>query len=120
MTTASVTGTGIISPLGNTVADFWAALCRGASGIRPITRFDTTDYAFKQGGEVQHFDATDPRLPPHTGLATRFMLAAADQALAALAATLRPHTALVLATNFGDADISFPLSRHPDSFSYLK
>jgi 3-oxoacyl-[acyl-carrier-protein] synthase II len=41
------------------VREPWEALLRGASGIGPITRFDTTDFATKFGGEVRGFKAED-------------------------------------------------------------
>lgn len=51
-----VTGMGAITPLGNNVKDFWNAICEGKSGIGNLTRFDTTDYPTKFGGEVKGFD----------------------------------------------------------------
>jgi 3-oxoacyl-[acyl-carrier-protein] synthase II len=47
-----VTGMGVVSPVGNTVASFWDAICAGRSGIGPITRFDTTGYASRIAGEA--------------------------------------------------------------------
>jgi 3-oxoacyl-[acyl-carrier-protein] synthase II len=52
----AVTGLGVIAPTGNDPASFWAALTEGRSGIAPITRFDTTDFAVKIAGEVRGFD----------------------------------------------------------------
>jgi 3-oxoacyl-[acyl-carrier-protein] synthase II len=54
----AVTGLGIVSPLGIGVDENWRRLCAGESGIGPITRFDTTDFAAKIAGEVKDFDAT--------------------------------------------------------------
>ncbi len=54
----AVTGLGVISPLGVGIEDNWRRLCAGDSGIGPITRFDTTDYAAKIAGEVKDFDTT--------------------------------------------------------------
>ncbi|KAB2905213.1 MAG: beta-ketoacyl-ACP synthase II [Burkholderiaceae bacterium] len=51
-----VTGLGCISPVGNTVADAWANLLAGQSGIDLITKFDTTNFACKIAGEVKGFD----------------------------------------------------------------
>ena len=50
-----VTGLGLISPVGNTVAEGWANLIAGRSGIGPITRFDATDFACRFAGEVKGF-----------------------------------------------------------------
>ncbi len=51
-----VTGLGMISPLGNTVADSWAAALAGKSGIGPITRFDTTGFPCTIAGSVRDFE----------------------------------------------------------------
>ena len=50
-----VTGLGLISPVGNTVADGWAQLVAGKSGIAPITRFDASAFACNFAGEVKGF-----------------------------------------------------------------
>jgi len=51
-----VTGLGIISPVGNTVAQAWEAVTAGRSGIGPISRFDTATFPTKIAGEVRNFD----------------------------------------------------------------
>lgn len=48
----------MISPIGSTVDEFWNALVEGRSGIKPITRFDTTEFQTKIAGEVRNFDPT--------------------------------------------------------------
>ena len=53
-----VTGIGLVSPLGIGTAATWDGLMAGRSGIRPVTRFDTTGYACRIGGEVRDFDPT--------------------------------------------------------------
>ncbi len=53
-----VTGLGMVTPLGNDVPTTWAAVCRGASGIAPITEFDTSNQEVTFGGEIKDFDAT--------------------------------------------------------------
>ena len=53
-----VTGLGMISPLGITVADSWAGALAGKSGIGPITRFDTTCFPCTIAGGVLDFDAS--------------------------------------------------------------
>lgn len=54
-----VTGMGIISPIGSTLEEYWHNLVTGRSGIDHITRFDTTGFDVKIGGEVKKFDPTD-------------------------------------------------------------
>ena len=51
-----VTGLGCISPVGNTVADAWANVLAGQSGIDLITKFDASNFACKIAGEVKGFD----------------------------------------------------------------
>ena len=58
-----VTGLGLVSPLGSTVADTWAAILRGESGIGPITRFDASAFPVRFGGAVRGFDLAT-YLPP--------------------------------------------------------
>jgi len=54
-----VTGLGLISPVGNTVAEGWANILAGQSGIDRITRFDPTAFACQFAGEVKGFDVAD-------------------------------------------------------------
>ena len=58
-----VTGLGAVTPIGNTVEDFWAGIREGKVGIGPITKFDTTDYKVKIAAEVKDFNAKD-RMDP--------------------------------------------------------
>ena len=51
-----VTGLGCVSPLGNSVPEFWAGLKEGRSGITAVTKVDVSDIASKVAGEVKDFD----------------------------------------------------------------
>jgi len=51
-----ITGMGLICPLGGTVADSWAGILQGKSGIGPITRFDVAAFPTRFGGAVRGFD----------------------------------------------------------------
>lgn len=53
-----VTGLGVISPVGNTVAEAWENLTAGKSGIGRITRFDPAPFKAQIAGEVKNFDVT--------------------------------------------------------------
>jgi 3-oxoacyl-[acyl-carrier-protein] synthase II len=53
-----ITGMGAVTPLGNSVAEYWDSLKNGRSGAGPITLFDTTDFATKIAAEVKDFDPT--------------------------------------------------------------
>ena len=52
-----VTGLGIVSPVGNTLATAWDSITNGRSGISQISHFDTTAYNTRIAGEVRDFDA---------------------------------------------------------------
>jgi 3-oxoacyl-[acyl-carrier-protein] synthase II len=51
-----ITGLGIISPVGNTVAEAWDNIVNGRNGIGPITRFDASSLPSRFAGEVKGFD----------------------------------------------------------------
>jgi 3-oxoacyl-[acyl-carrier-protein] synthase II len=51
-----ITGMGIISPVGSSVAAAWDTILRGESGIGPITRFDVSAFPVRFGGQVRDFD----------------------------------------------------------------
>ena len=50
-----VTGLGAVTPIGNTVEEFWKGIRDGKVGIGPITRFDTTGYKVTLAAEVKDF-----------------------------------------------------------------
>ena len=54
-----VTGLGLISPVGNTVAEGWANILAGRSGIANITKFDASSFACRFAGEVKGFNVED-------------------------------------------------------------
>lgn len=80
-----VTGLGAVTPLGNTVAEYWENLKNGVNGIGMITRFDTTDFKCKVAAEVKNFDAAE-RLDKVTARKTdpyvQYALCSADEAVA--------------------------------------
>lgn len=53
-----VTGLGIVSPVGSTLASAWENICVGRSGIRPVTAYDVSQFSVKFAGTVQGFDVT--------------------------------------------------------------
>ncbi|MBP2702957.1 ketosynthase chain-length factor [Microbispora sp. RL4-1S] len=80
-----VTGIGVVSPIGLSAEDYWAAAMSGRSGIRPIRRFATAGLPARLAGEVEGFAPRDhlpARLLPQTDLMTQYALYAADRALA--------------------------------------
>ena len=50
-----VTGMGAITPIGNSVEEFWNGIKEGKTGFGPITYFDTADYRCKLAAEVKDF-----------------------------------------------------------------
>ncbi|RKX28353.1 MAG: beta-ketoacyl-[acyl-carrier-protein] synthase II [Candidatus Zixiibacteriota bacterium] len=53
-----VTGFGVVSPVGNTVDEFWNSLLEGKSGVGSITRFDTSAYPTTIAAEVKNLDTS--------------------------------------------------------------
>src|SRR5690606_6725014 len=54
-----VTGLGALTPIGNTLQDFWESLVNGKSGCAPITYFDTEKFKTKFACELKNFNAED-------------------------------------------------------------
>jgi 3-oxoacyl-[acyl-carrier-protein] synthase II len=54
-----VTGLGIVSPLGSTIASAWDGICNGRSGIVTLTRLDTSAFPVHIGGEATGFNVED-------------------------------------------------------------
>lgn len=80
-----ITGLGCVTPIGIGREAFWAGLASGASGVRLIESFDTTDSAVKIAGEVQDFDwkaELDPKDRKHVPRTVPLALAAAREAMA--------------------------------------
>lgn len=79
-----ITGMGVLSPLGNTVEQFWNRLAKGESGVSLIDTFDVTGHKSRIAGLVSDFDA-DAQLGRKEARRMdrfcQFALAAADQAL---------------------------------------
>ena len=79
-----ITGLGAITPLGNTVTEFWESLIAGRCGINEITRFDTTDFKVKIAAEVKGFDPTlymEKADISRTDLFTQYAIGCASQAM---------------------------------------
>jgi 3-oxoacyl-[acyl-carrier-protein] synthase II len=79
-----VTGLGAITPLGNTVEDYWKSLLNGVSGSANITRFDASKYKTQFACEVKNFNIEEildrkeaRKLDPYT----HYAIAASDQAI---------------------------------------
>lgn len=79
-----ITGLGVISPIGNTVEEFWESLMAGKSGIDHITAFDVSDYPTRIAGEVKNFNPEawmDKKDVKRTDRFVQFAMAAAKLAM---------------------------------------
>ena len=54
-----VTGLGALTPLGNSVSEYWNALLKGVSGAAPITHFDASKFKTQFACEVKGFDVSN-------------------------------------------------------------
>lgn len=80
-----VTGIGAITPLGNTLTEYWSNLITGTSGADMITQFDATKFRTKFACEVKGFDPTqflDKKEARKMDRFTQFALVVSDQAMA--------------------------------------
>jgi 3-oxoacyl-[acyl-carrier-protein] synthase II len=80
-----VTGLGALTPIGNTVQQFWDGLSNGVSGAAPITRFDASKFKTRFACELKNFDPyefIDRKEAKKMDLFTQFAVIAADQAVA--------------------------------------
>jgi nodulation protein E len=104
----AVTGLGAICALGNNVAEVWAAVCAGRSGIGPIHSMDLSELRIRNGAQVcgydpaQHFEGNRPRfMDPFA----QFAVIAAREAVAdsglAFTPQLGESTAIVTGSGMG-------------------
>jgi 3-oxoacyl-[acyl-carrier-protein] synthase II len=80
-----VTGLGAITPIGNTLADYWDGLMEGRNGIAPITLFDASRHDCRIAGEVKGFDPLlylDRKEAKRMDRFAQFAVSASKQALA--------------------------------------
>ncbi len=80
-----VTGLGAVTPIGNTVPEFWQGIREGRVGIGEITRFDTESFKVKLAAEVKDFDAAErmnPKAAKRMERFSQYAVAAAREAFA--------------------------------------
>jgi 3-oxoacyl-[acyl-carrier-protein] synthase II len=80
-----ITGIGVLTPLGCELEVFWQNLLAGKSGIARVTRFDTTDYDCKIGGEIKDFKPEEFMPIKETRRTDRFVQYAVGAARKAIA-----------------------------------
>ncbi len=80
-----VTGMGALTPLGNSVDEYWNGLINGVSGANPITQFDASKFRTKFACEIKNFDPVqhlDKKEARKIDRFTQLALVASDQAMA--------------------------------------
>lgn len=80
-----VTGLGALTPIGNTLEEFWKNLQNGVSGAAPITKFDATHFKTQFACEVKDFDPTqfiDRKEARKMDPFTQYAMVVADEAFA--------------------------------------
>ena len=84
ITRVVVTGMGVMSPLGESVSEYWKNLLEGHSGIGPITLADASPFPCKIAGEVKNFDPgiyTNPKEARRMARFSQLAVAAAATAI---------------------------------------
>lgn len=79
-----ITGMGAVTPIGNTVEEFWQNVRKGTVGIGPNTKFDTADYKVHLAAEVKDFDPSpviDKKAARRMEDFSRYAVVAAKEAL---------------------------------------
>ncbi|MES1226866.1 MAG: beta-ketoacyl synthase N-terminal-like domain-containing protein, partial [Bacteroidota bacterium] len=79
-----ITGMGAITPLGNSVEEFWKNILTGKSGVDLITKFDTANFKTKFAAEVRGFNAAvyfEKNEARKYDLFTQYAVAAAEEAI---------------------------------------
>ena len=107
-----VTGLGIVSPIGNSVAEAWANALAGTSGITRITRFDASRLASQIAGEVKGFDVApymSPKEARRMDLFIHYGMAAGLQAWRDCGLAITPQNAERVGINFGSGIGGLPL-----------
>ena len=107
-----VTGLGIISPVGNTVASAWDSIINGRSGIDRVTRFDASSLTTQIAGEVKGFDVASYLSPKEARRFDTFIhygLAAAMDAIKDAGITEKPANAERIGVCIGSGIGGLPL-----------
>jgi len=102
----------MISPIGNSVAEAWAAALAGTNGITRITRFDPSRLASQIAGEVKKFDVApymSPKEARRMDLFIHYGMAAGLQAWRDCGLQVTPENAETIGVNFGSGIGGLPL-----------
>ena len=95
---------GAITPIGNSVEEFWNGIKEDKTGFGPITYFDTADYRCKLAAEVKDFDPTqymDKKSARRMEQFCQFAVAAAGQAIADAGLTMEQEDPYMVGCSVG-------------------
>ena len=95
---------GAITPIGNSVEEFWNGIKEGKTGFGSITYFDTADYRCKLAAEVKDFDPTqymDKKSARRMEQFCQFAVAAAGQAIADAGLTMEQEDPYMVGCSVG-------------------
>lgn len=103
-----ITGMGLLTPLGNNVAENWQGILEARNGIGPVTGFDASQLTTRIAGEVRNFDPTTAMEKKEVRRYDRFIhlgMAAAQEAITDSGLQLTPElgeqTAVITASGIG-------------------
>ena len=95
---------GAITPIGNSVEEFWNGIKEGKTGFGPITYFDTADYRCKLAAEVKDFDPAqymDKKSARRMEQFCQFAVAAAGQAISDAGLTMEQEDPYMVGCSVG-------------------
>ena len=99
-----ITGMGAITPIGNSVEEFWNSIKEGKTGFGSITYFDTADYRCKLAAEVKDFDPAqymDKKSARRMEQFCQFAVAAAGQAISDAGLTMEQEDPYMVGCSVG-------------------
>ncbi|MEJ6585800.1 MAG: beta-ketoacyl-ACP synthase II [Synechococcus sp. ChBW.bin.23] len=99
-----VTGLGAVTPIGNTVSEYWEGLTSAKNGVEAITLFDAAQHACRFAAEVKNFDPSgfiEPKDAKRWDRFCKFGVVAAKQALADSGLTITPDNAHRIGVSIG-------------------
>ena len=107
-----ITGLGIVSPVGNSVAEAWASILAGKSGISRISRFDPSRLSCQIAGEVKDFDLAaylERKEARHMDTFIHYGMAAGIQAMRDCGIQVTPENAERIGVNIGSGIGGLPM-----------
>ena len=115
-----ITGMGAVTPLGETLDQTWESLMRSQSGIDYISLFDASSFPVKIAAEVKSFDESKLDIPeelqPFAGRATKFCIAAAQEAIRRAGLNLDAIDTTMFGISLGGNEETSKLSEFSNAF----